>query len=106
MDHNHNIHMLNTNEPFPSSKKITKSKIFDGSSDCTHNKRCVFVSLLHVPVCCDELTHRGRVTHICANKLTIIGTDDGLPISRHQAIIWTDSGILLIRTLKYNSMKS
>ena len=42
------------------------------------------------------LTHWGRVTHICVNKLTIIGSDNGLSPGRHQAIIWTNAGILLI----------
>ena len=42
------------------------------------------------------LTHRGRVTHICVGKLTIIGADNGLLPRRRQAIIWTNSGILLI----------
>ena len=42
------------------------------------------------------LTHWGRVTHICVGKLTIIGSDNGLSPDRHQAIIWTNDGILLI----------
>ena len=45
------------------------------------------------------LTHWGRVTHICVNKLTIIGWDNGLSPDRRQAIIWTNAGILLIGTL-------
>ena len=48
------------------------------------------------------LTHWGRVTHICVSKLTIIGSDSGLPPYRPQAIIWTDAGILLIRTTGTN----
>ena len=48
------------------------------------------------------LTHRGRVTHICVSKLTIIGSDNGLAPGRRQAIIWTNAGILLIRTLGTN----
>ena len=44
------------------------------------------------------LTHWGRVTPICASKLTIIGPDNSLPPGRRQAIIWTNAGILLIRT--------
>ena len=43
------------------------------------------------------LTHWGRVTHICVNDLTIIGSDNGLSPSRRQAIIRTNDGILLIR---------
>ena len=42
-----------------------------------------------------QLTHWGRVTHICVSKLTIIGSDNGLSPGRRQAIIWTNAGILL-----------
>ena len=48
------------------------------------------------------LTHCRRVTHICVNKLTITGSDNGLSPDRRQAIIWTNAGILLIRTLGTN----
>ena len=33
------------------------------------------------------LTHRGRVTHISISTLTLIGSDNGLPPDRRQAII-------------------
>ena len=49
-----------------------------------------------------RLTHWGRVTQICVSKLTIIGSDNGLSPGRRQAIIWTNAGILLIRTLGTN----
>ena len=49
-----------------------------------------------------ELTHRGRVTHICVGKLTIIGSDNGLSPRRRQAIIWTSAGILVIGPLGFN----
>ena len=42
------------------------------------------------------------MTHICVSKLTIIGSDNDLSPGRHQAIIWTNAGILLIRTLGTN----
>ena len=45
---------------------------------------------------------RGRVTHICISKLTIIGSDNDLSPGRRQAIIWTNDRILLIRTLGTN----
>ena len=48
------------------------------------------------------LTHWGRVTHICVGNLTIIGSDNGLSPGQRQAIIWTNAGILLIRTLGTN----
>ena len=43
-----------------------------------------------------------RATHICVGKLTIIGSDNGLPPGRRQASIWTIAGILLIGTLGTN----
>ena len=48
------------------------------------------------------LTHWDRVTHICVNKLTIIGSDNGLSPGRRQAIIWTNAGISLIGPLGTN----
>ena len=42
------------------------------------------------------------MTHICVSKLTIIGSDNGLSPDRHQAIIWTNAGILFIGTLGTN----
>ena len=58
-------------------------------------------------IMCEELknytlTHWGRVTHICISKLTIIGWDKSLSPGWHQAIIWTDSGILLTGHLGTN----
>ena len=49
-----------------------------------------------------SLTHWGRATHTCVGKLTIIGSDNGLSPGRHQAIIWTNAGILLIGPLGTN----
>ena len=45
------------------------------------------------------LTHWNRVTHICVDNLTIIGSDIGLSPWRRQAIIWTNAGLLLIGPL-------
>ena len=45
-----------------------------------------------------KLTHWGWVTHMCINKLTIIGSDNGLSPHRRQAIIWAND-VLLIRPL-------
>ena len=42
------------------------------------------------------------MTHICVSKLTINGSDNGLSPGRRQAIIWTNDGILLIRSLLTN----
>ena len=49
----------------------------------------------------NELTHWGRVMHICVGKLTINGSDNGLS-PRRQAIIWSNAGILSIGTLGTN----
>ena len=48
------------------------------------------------------LTHWDRVTHICVSKLTTIGLDNGLSPGWRQAIICTNAGIMLIRTLGTN----
>ena len=50
----------------------------------------------------NALTYWGRVTHICVDKLTIIGSDNGLSPDRRQAIIWTIAGISLIRPFGTN----
>ena len=42
------------------------------------------------------------MTHICVGNLTIIGSDNGLSPGRHQGIIWTNAGILLIGPLGTN----
>ena len=51
---------------------------------------------------CASLTHWGRVTHICVNKLANIVSDNGLSPGRRQANIWTTAGILSIATLGTN----
>ena len=48
------------------------------------------------------LTHWGQLKHISVSKLTIIDSDNGLSPGRCQAIIWTNAGILIIRTLATN----
>ena len=47
----------------------------------------------------NNLTHWGRVTHIFVSKLTTIDSGNGLSPGRHQAIVWTNAGILLIEPL-------
>ena len=47
-------------------------------------------------------THWGWMTQICVSKQTMIGSDNGLSPERHQAIIWTNAGILLIGPLGTN----
>ena len=62
-----------------------------------YDPRCCVMSLGH-----NCLTYWGWVTHICVGKLTIISSDNGLSPERRQAIIWTNSGILLIWPLGTN----
>ena len=56
---------------------------------------------LHFPWT-NQLTHGGEMTHICVSRLTITGSDNGLLPGRHQAIISTNAGIVLIGPLKTN----
>ena len=53
----------------------------------------------------DRLIFNSLRTHICVNKLTIIGSDNGLSPGRRQAIIWTNAGIVLIRTSGTNKLQ-
>ena len=56
----------------------------------------------HCPQGLNVLSHRGRVTHVCVGKITFIGSDNGLSPGRRQAIIWINTGILLIVPLETN----
>ena len=42
------------------------------------------------------------MTHICDDKLTTVGSDNGLSPGRRQAIVWTNVGTLLIGPLDKN----
>ena len=48
------------------------------------------------------LTHWGRVTDIYVSNINTIGSNNGLSPGRHQAIIGTNAGILLIWSLGTN----
>ena len=50
---------------------------------------------LLVNLCVSTLNNWGLMRHIYVGNLTIIGSDYSLSPGRHQAIIWTDAGILL-----------
>ena len=65
-----------------------------------HSVFCLLVQILWIYE--NRLTHWGWVTHICVAYLTIIVSDNGLSPSRRQAIILTNSGLLLIRPLGAN----
>ena len=51
------------------------------------------------------LTNWGGMTHICVNKLTIIGSDNGLSPGWRQAIIWINANCWL-EPNEQSSMKS
>ena len=76
-------------------RQITRTNLID----ILRSPSYLFIATSTLPEC---LTHWGRVTHICANKLTIIGSDNGLSPGRRQAIILTNAGILLMRPLGTN----
>ena len=80
----------------PEEQTSSKCKIFKNAS------KCIICEMSAILSRGDELTHWGRVTHICVSKLAIIGTDNGLLPGRRQAIIWTKAGILLIEPLGTN----
>ena len=67
-----------------------------------HNYGIDIITLEYSSLSTTGLTHWGRVTHICASKLTISGSDNGLSPDRRQAIIWTTARLLLIGPLKTN----
>ena len=65
-------------------------------------RRCYQKGQQNMRKYCISLTHWRQVTQICISKLTIIGSDDGLSLGRHQATIWTNAGILSIGPLGSN----
>ena len=62
----------------------------------------VYLPFNNVTLLYNVLTHWGWVMYVCGSRQTIIGSDNGLLPVRHQAIIWTTAGILLIEPLQTN----
>ena len=66
----------------------------------TVNRVCVPVNVVWLisPIACflgwDALNSLRPSDAICVSTLTIIGSDNGLSPGRHQAIIWTNAGML------------
>ena len=54
---------------------------------------------MHLYTLCGGLTHRGLMRHICMNNYSRIDSDNGLSPVRHQAIISTNHGLLLLEPL-------
>ena len=51
-------------------------------------------------------THWGRMTYMCVSKLAIIESENVFSPCRHQDIIWTNTGILLIGLKKFSENES
>ena len=83
----------------PDSSTWEQFYVMSGQAFILYNEfeNCTSRKLLpHLPAASESI-HWGRVTRICINKFTIIGSDNDLSPSRRQAIIWTNARILLIR---------
>ena len=76
-----------------------ESALFHHRGSC---KIAYYNSSHNIWECWWNITHWGQVMHICVRKLTIIGSDNGLSPGRHQAIIRTNDGKLLIVPLRTN----
>ena len=85
---------------WPSHKTNLAGSAQDINSSMTLKHTLVNI-LSHLPSP-PELTHHGRVMHICVSKQIIIGSDNGLSPYRRQTIIWTNAGLLLIGPLGTN----
>ena len=57
---------------------------------------------MEVKVTYVDFTDWGRVKYTCVGDLTIIRSDNGLSPGRRQAIIWNNTGMLLIEPLGTN----
>ena len=91
----HNWHYCNRN-----STKMTVSQVLH--TECFHDTSVSHMNCQEQKLIQHDLTHWGRVTHICVSNLTIIGSDNGLSPGRQQAITWTNVGILFIGPLGTN----
>ena len=83
----------NTSSPHPGSKLFGTQKTYIYN---IYIKPLRWLRMYELVTTKADLTHWGRLTHICVSKLTIIGSDNGLSPERRQAIIWTNAWILLI----------
>ena len=81
---------------------LTLAKQIQWNSQIFNQENAFETAIWQIATIClglNDLTHWGRVTHICVSELPNIGSDNGLSPGRRQAIIWTNAGILLIGTL-------
>ena len=87
-----NCSQMNTTEP-PIDDKPSLVQVMALCHQAPSHYIRQFLPRYLVSLCHDDLTHWGRVMHICVRKLTIIGSDSGLSPDPHQAI---NAEILLI----------
>ena len=67
-----------------------------GDHVLTTNASLLLCNELSAAIKLSDLTHWGRVTHVCLSKLTVVVSDNGLSPGRRQAIIGTNVGLLSI----------
>ena len=83
--------------------KVTKYQPFYKTNICPSHfiieDSVIFAEVFPGVAISTQLNHWGRVTHICVGSLTVIGSDNALPPGRRQAIIWTNTEILLFGPL-------
>ena len=86
---------------YDTSDRKNRPTAFDMTIACLPPALVCSWWLISLPFWICPLTHWGRLTQICVSKLTTIGSDNG----RRQANIWTNDGMLLIRTSRTNFNK-
>ena len=95
------------NNPFrPGSRKVVYCLHWKWMSQRNHDKMSTHDVSRYFVRFRQLLTHWGWMTQKCVSKLTIIGSGHGLSPVRHQAIIWTNAGILLTRPWGQTLVKS
>ena len=95
--------------PVPFHNRNTKCQELSSSRVCRHCRYCRYGNLWwlamkklaswRLSVFSDNPSLIEAERRIWVNKLTIIGSDNGLSPGRRQAIIWTNAGILFIPLL-------
>ena len=94
------LHEWNTETPHFQSKRVLVPELLTCS--CEDRLPNCLIQITRIDQTLPILTHWGRATHICVSNVTIIGSDNSLSSGRHQAIIYTNAGILSIGPLGTN----
>ena len=93
--------LISREKPWVYNQKTHFTNVFSTNIYLLIFKQAIKSLRMHIWIFCD-LTHCGRVTHICVGNLTMIGPDNGLSPGQRQAIIWTNAGILFSKPLETN----